>query len=114
MRRASLVVLVSLASAACAAGGTTKDFESPVSACQSFASASCIRLSQCQSGVDVNNCTTQLENVEGCNMASCGAGTFSPTAAQQCYNDWLNQTCADALSNMTPASCNPNNICPIS
>jgi hypothetical protein len=111
--RRSLILTLGLALGACG-GGTTKDFEGPVSSCQSFASAACIRLSQCQSPVDVDNCTTQLENADNCNGASCGGNVFSPVAAQTCYNDTLNQDCADSIANTPVASCSYSLICPSS
>jgi hypothetical protein len=103
VRGLSLFCLV-LAVSACG-GSSAPDFESIITACRSLASASCTRESQCQPGqVNVDTCSQLL--AQNCNAAVCPAGyVYSPTTAQTCYNDYLNQDCPDSNSSVVPASC---------
>ena len=112
MRRLSLVGC-SLAFAACGSNLTsTNDFSSPVTACRSFATSICTRESTCKSGIDVNSCAQLLANSENCNEAGCASGsTYSPTNAQQCSNDYLNQSCPDSANGVIPLSCAQSKIC---
>ena len=105
MRGLSLFCVV-LAVSACG-GSSAPDFESIITACRSLASASCTRESQCQPGqVNVDTCSQLL--AQNCNAAVCSPGyVYSPTTAQTCYNDYLNQDCPDNNSSVVPASCQP-------
>ena len=113
MRGLSLVCL-SLVFAACGGNNTaTNDFSSPITACRSLATSVCTREDQCNPGtVDVSSCSQLLAASENCNEAGCPLGTtYTPSNAQQCSNDYLNQTCSDSNTGAVPASCQTNSIC---
>jgi hypothetical protein len=111
VRGLSLVGFV-VALAACG-NSTTVDFSSPITACRSFALAVCTVEASCQAGVDVSSCSQLLAAQNGCNQAGCGAGVYSPTAAQTCYNAYLNQTCPESNSSTIPDACQQSVICPV-
>lgn len=112
MRRLSLVGL-SLALGACGTNLTaTNDFSSPVTACRSFATSVCTREGSCNGNVDVNSCAELLANRENCNAAGCAVGSvYSPTNAQKCSNDYLNQSCTDLNAGAIPPSCTQDKVC---
>jgi hypothetical protein len=105
---------VCLAFAACGANTATNDFSSPVTACRSFATSVCTREAACNpgNGLDINTCAQLLASSNNCNQAGCGTNVYSPTDAQQCNNDYLNQSCADSNAGTIPASCEPTMLCP--
>lgn len=113
MRRLRLVGF-SLALAACGSNNTsTNDFSGPITACRSFATSVCTRESTCKPGsIDINSCAQLLTNSENCNEAGCAPGsTYNPTNAQQCSNDYLNQSCADSAASAIPPSCAQEKLC---
>jgi hypothetical protein len=112
VRRTSLVVCLSLGAAACGASGTY-DVTSPILACRSFVTAECTRLSQCEpdQAIDISSCTQLLEAKDICDATTCGTSTYSPSNAQTCLNDLLNQSCQDSENNVSPPSCAVNLLC---
>ena len=105
MHRVILSICLSVAAAGCGSSLVTNDVSGPVAACESFAYASCNRLSQCQTAVAVSSCAQLLSNKVGCSHATCGTGTFSPTGAQACLDAYNAQPCPDAIGNVTPTEC---------
>ncbi len=111
MRRVSLAVCFSVASLGCGSNIIMNDVSGPVAACDSFSYAACNRLSQCQSGVNVDTCTQLLTAAVPCTAASCGSDTYSPTGAEACLAAYNNQSCADAIANTNPPECAISNYC---
>jgi hypothetical protein len=108
-----LSLCLAVAVAACGANTATNDFTNPITACRSFANSVCTRESQCNPGtVNVSSCEQLLATAKDCNQASCGTNNYSGTAAQQCNNDYLNQSCTDSNAGNNPASCAPSLVCP--
>ncbi len=112
MRLVGLAICLCIAATGCGATIVKNDVSGPVAACDSFAYASCNRLSQCQAGVGVDNCAQLLSNKLNCSKANCGTGVYSPSGAQACLDAYNNQVCADSIGNVIPAACSSSNtIC---
>jgi hypothetical protein len=103
--RSSSVLLLVFGLAACGSS-SGPDFSSAVTACRSLASAVCNKEAVCNPPVNIDTCT-QLQG-QNCDEAGCVSGTFyNATAAQTCYNAYVNQSCADSNADVVPASCQP-------
>ena len=113
MRRVRIAVLFCLAAAGCNTSPLSNDVSGPVASCESFNYASCQRLSECTTDVNVDNCAQQLNAAINCQQASCTGGTFSQEGAQMCLDAYLNQDCADSINSVPPAICTavPSVIC---
>ena len=111
MRLVGLAICLCIAASGCGATVIKNDVSGPVAACDSFAYASCNRLSQCQPNVRVDNCAQLLSANQNCSKATCLNDVFSSTGAQACLDAYSTQSCADAQNNVVPAACNYSSIC---
>jgi len=113
VRLVGLAICLCITATGCGATIIKNDVSGPVAACDSFAYASCNRLSQCQQGVNVDNCAQLLSSRLKCAAASCGTGVFNPAGAQACLDGYTNQSCSDSIGNVIPTACaaGTNTIC---
>ena len=113
MHRTRLAVVPALVLAAglVACGGSSSNSD-PVSACKNVFSTLCNKLFQCNPsgaaqvyGTSGNCASTLSANCTSSNV-SCPSGTsYNSGAATSCINDYGNESCADVMAGMTPASC---------
>jgi hypothetical protein len=111
VRLAGLAICLCIAATGCGATIIKNDVSGPVAACDSFAYASCNRLSQCQPNVSVDNCAQLLSANQNCSSATCLPDVYSISGAQACLDAYNTQSCSDAQANAVPAACNHTSIC---